>query len=150
MDSFTFQHDIETFCVTATSFPDGIEAAFSELRAILPPHENRHFYGISWRGEDGNIIYKAAAEVLDSDENFMHHDLQRFTIKTGPYNTFYIPDFRNHMAEIPKAFELLLKQHEVDPNGYCLEWYFDDKDVKCMVPLGKEYQSFTGLNKEYN
>jgi len=148
MDSFTFQHDIKTFCVNAVSFPDGVEAAFRELESILPPHDNRHFYGISWRTNDGNIVYKAAGEVLDSDEDFMYPDLETFTIKNGPYNSFYIPDFRNHLEDIPKAFELLLQQHEVDPQGYCLEWYINDKDVKCMVPLGKDYQSFTGLNKE--
>lgn len=148
MDSFTFQHDIKTFCITAASIPDGIEAAFNELKAILPPHENRHFYGISWRGKDDKITYKAAAEVLDSDEDFMHPDLDHFTIKNGPYNSFYIPDFRNRMQDIPMAFDLLLQQHEVDPHGYCLEWYINNKDVKCMVPLGKNYQPFTGLNKE--
>jgi hypothetical protein len=43
------------------------------------------------------------------------------------------------MQNIPKVketFQKLLAQPDVDPNGYCLEWYLNDKDMKCMVKLG--------------
>jgi hypothetical protein len=29
----------------------------------------------------------------------------------------------------------LLTQPNIDPNGYCLEWYLNGKDVRCMVRL---------------
>lgn len=149
MDSFTFQKDVPVVCLNATSFPDGIAATHDALRAKLPANEHRHFYGISWPDENGKIIYKAAATIEEGDGNALDN-LERFTIRNGPYNSFYLSDFRDHPDSIRKAFELLLEQHEVAPDGYCLEWYINDRDVKCLVPLGKEYQPFTGLNKEYN
>jgi hypothetical protein len=24
---------------------------------------------------------------------------------------------------------------DLDPEGYCVEWYFNDRDVKCMIRL---------------
>ena len=149
MDSFTFQEDVPVVCVTATSFPDGILEAHQQLHASLPHNERRNFYGISYPGEDGSIVYKAAAGIMDSDGEELNR-LERFTIKNGPYNSFYISNFMENPNSVKKAFEMLLEQHEVDPNGYCLEWYVNEHDVKCMVPLGSEYRPFTGLNREYN
>lgn len=146
MDSFTFQQDVPVVCVTATSFPDGIKNAFDTLSAALPQNERRIFYGISYK-IDGQIVYKAAAEIMSEDTI---DGMETFIIKNGPYNSFFIANFMENPDSIRKAFELLLEQHEVDPDGYCLEWYVNEHDVKCMVPLGKNYQEFTGLNREYN
>ena len=59
--------------------------------------------------------------------------LERFTIPGGAYNTYYIQDYRNNLAAIGECFQLLIGQAEADPNGYCIEWYIGDNDVKCMV-----------------
>lgn len=146
MESFTFQHDVKTYCVTATSFPEGIQAAHEQLHALLPQNDRRNYYGVSWQAENGSIIYKAAADIMETDGPELAN-LETFTIKNGPYNSFFIANYAENLDGIKRAFDLLLEQHEVDPNGYCLEWYMD-RDVKCMVPLGKEYKPFTGLNKE--
>jgi len=148
MDSFTFQEDVKTYCITASSFPEGIEEAHQRLHRLLPLNKRRNFYGVSWPAHDGAIIYKAAAEILDSDSDHLLPELEIFTIKNGPYNSLYISNYRDNLSSIKQAFDLLLQQHEVDPKGYCLEWYINENDVKCMVPLGPEYQSYTGLNKE--
>jgi hypothetical protein len=145
MDNYNFQKDVPTYCVTAESFPEGIAAAHQQLHTLLPKNDRRDFYGISYPDENGIMIYKAAAQIME-DESLP--GLETFVIKNGPYNSFYIYDYKQNPDSIGEAFELLLKQHEVDPNGYCLEWYINENDVKCMVPLGKEYQEFTGLNKE--
>lgn len=147
MDSFTLDEDIKVMCITATEFPDGIERAHIQLHAMLAEKERRRFFGISWRKENGEIIYKAAADEMESGEA-EKLGLETFTIKKGPYNSFYIRDFMQDVGSIKRAFKLLLSQHEVDPDGYCLEWYMGDNDVKCMVPLGPDYQDYTGLNKE--
>lgn len=147
MDSFTLTDDIKVVCVAAKQFPDDIERAHIHLHVILPEKERRRFFGISWRGPDGKIIYKAAADLMEH-ETAEQYGLDTFTIKKGPYNAFYIKDFMEDPESIGRAFQLLIAQHEVDPNGYCLEWYIGDNDVKCMVPLGEKYQEFTGLNKE--
>jgi len=133
MDNFTIDKNIKTICVTAESFPDGIEAAHMKLHATIPEKDRRQFFGISWP-EDGEIIYKAAASEIESGEA-ERLNLETFTIKAGPYNSFYITDYRENLDSISRAFDLLTAQHETDPNGYCLEWYINDKDVKCLVPL---------------
>lgn len=147
MDSFTFQKDIPIVCLPAEGSAQGIIAAHQVLKEKLPPSEHRHFYGISWSGPDRQMVYKAAASIENTDGSALE-DLEHFTIRNGPYISFYLTDFRENPDSIRQAFEMLLKQHEVAPNGYCLEWYINDNDVKCLVPLGKDYQPYTGLNKE--
>lgn len=147
MDSFILGEDIRVMYVTATDFPDGVERAHIQLHAMLTEKERRRFFGISWP-IDGHIVYKAACDEMEPCEA-EKLGLETFTIKKGPYNSFYIKDFMEDVGSIKRAFKLLLEQHEVDPNGYCLEWYIGDNDVKCMVPLGEEYKDFTGLNNEH-
>lgn len=145
MENYTFQKDVHTYCVTAENFPEGILDAHQQLQALLPKNDRRDYFGISYPDKNGIMIYKAAAEILEGESM---PGLETFVIKNGPYNTLYINQYSTHPDSISQAFELLLKQHEVDPHGYCLEWYINEHDVKCMVPLGKEYREFTGLNKE--
>ena len=145
MENYTFQKDVATYCVTAENFPDGIAAAHQQLQDLLPRNDRRNYFGISYPDKNGLIIYKAAAEIMEGESM---PGLETFVIKNGPYNSFYITDYAQNPDSISQAFELLLKQHEVDPHGYCLELYINEHDVKCLVPLGKEYRPFTGLNRE--
>lgn len=147
MDSFILGEDIKVMCITASEFPDGIERAHIQLHAMLAEKERRRFFGISRPNENGDIIYKAAADEMVPGEA-EKLGLETFIIKKGPYNSFYIKDFMQDVGSIKRAFKLLLSQHEVDPDGYCLEWYIGEDDVKCLVPLGPDYQDYTGLNKE--
>lgn len=147
MDSFILAEDLRVMYVTATDFPEGVERAHIQLHAMITEKERRRFFGISWPDENGHIIYKAACDEMVPGEA-EKLGLEAFTIKKGPYNSFFIKDFMEDIGSMKRAFKLLLAQHEVDPNGYCLEWYIGDNDVKCMVPLGPEYQDYTGLNKE--
>ncbi len=144
MDSFTFQEDVPVFCVTAVDGRHGAADAMQALKALLPANERRHFYGLFWPGRDGGT-YKAAASILEGESD--RSEISTFTIQNGPYNSFYISDYPSQPDAIDRAFDMLRGQHEVDPDGYCLEWYVSEHDVKCMVPLGRHYQSFTGLNR---
>lgn len=137
MDSFILGEDIKVVCLTAKSFPEGIENAHAQLHEMLPKKEGRRFFGISRPNEKGVIIYKAAADIMEPHEVEIP-GLQTFTIRRGAYNTYYIIDYRNNIEAISRSFNLLLGQAEADPNGYCLEWYIGDKDVKCMVLSGPE------------
>ncbi len=40
-----------------------------------------------------------------------------------------------NIASIGNVFQQLLMQPKIDPNGYCLEIYEGDNDVRCLVPL---------------
>lgn len=145
MDSYTFQEDLIVACVTSPNGIEGADDAMATLRSLLSPHERRQFFGIYWPGVDGGT-YKAAATLTESDS--VKQGLGAFTIKNGPYNSFYIKDYKSQPDAVVKAFDMLRNQHEVDPDGYCLEWFVNENDVKCMVPLGKDYKPFTGLNAE--
>jgi hypothetical protein len=44
------------------------------------------------------------------------------------------------MKDIPaigNTFQELLETPGIDPNGYCVEWYINDKDVICMIRLAE-------------
>lgn len=123
-------NDITIICVTADSFPDGILPAFEKLHKQLSG--NRKSYGISRPGKNGTIIYKAGAEELSEGEV---PDLERFILKKGTYISMDVLDFMNNIPAIGKAFEQLLADPRIDPEGACVEWYFNEKDVKCMIRI---------------
>jgi hypothetical protein len=39
------------------------------------------------------------------------------------------------IQSIERAFKRLLSYPGIDPQAYCVEWYLDGKDVRCMVRL---------------
>jgi hypothetical protein len=46
-----------------------------------------------------------------------------------------IKDFMNDIPAIDKTFHQLLEHPKLAPDGYCLEIYEGDKDVRCLIPL---------------
>ncbi|HOZ75649.1 MAG TPA: hypothetical protein PLS51_09805 [Flavobacterium sp.] len=147
MDSFNLSEDIKVVCVTAKHFPEDVERAHIQLHAMLPEKEKRRFFGISRTNEQGQIVYKAAADLIEPGEA-EKYGLEMFTIKKGTFNSFYIKNFMEDTSRIREAFQILLGQPEVDPLGYCLEWYIGENDVKCMVPLDEKQSHFTGVATE--
>ena len=136
METIHINDDIKIFCVTANSFPDGIMDAFNKLHAKVPAAENRIYYGIS-RPENGHITYKAAVEEL-YDGEAEKLGFEKMIIKKGVYACATIKDFMKNTPEIGKAFQELLTSPNLDPNGYCVEWYLNDQDVMCMVRLNED------------
>lgn len=82
----------------------------------------------------GSIIYKAAAEELSSGEADKP-GYEKGLIRKGKYSSVTINDYMKNIPAIGKAFNELLQHPELDQQGYCVEWYLNDKDVKCMVRL---------------
>ncbi|HTF02906.1 MAG TPA: transcriptional regulator, partial [Bacteroidia bacterium] len=117
-----------------TSFPEGILAAHQQLHALVPFSAQRRYFGISHPIENGKIVYKAAAEETSADEA-KTLNLEAFTIRSGKYISLVIADYMTNPAHISEAFQQLLAHPGIDPNGYCLEWYLNEKDVRCMVGL---------------
>jgi hypothetical protein len=134
MEKFNLESDIPVFCVKAVSFPAGIMEAHQKLNALVPMASGRRYFGISRPDRTGVITYKAAAEELLAGEA-KQYKCESFTILKGSYSCTTIKDYLRDPQSISKAFSELLKNPELDPNGYCLEWYLDEKDVKCMVKL---------------
>ena len=133
MERFTLDENIKVFCVPAKSFPEGVLEAHQKLHGMVPYSQNRRYFGIS-RPEDDKIAYKAAAEEL-IDGELKQHGLDEFNIGAGEYICIVIKDYMQNIPAIGEAFNELTSQPDIAPNGYCIEWYLSDKEVKCMVKL---------------
>ncbi|MCA0233736.1 MAG: transcriptional regulator [Bacteroidetes bacterium] len=137
MHTRSFSNDIPVLCVTATSFPDGVLAAHQTLHSAIPFSTHRRYFGISYAQHLGKIIYKAAAEQLTPEEPLLT-GFEAFIIPRGYYLSIFIPQFRSNIAAIGEAFQQLLTDPRLDPNGFCIEQYEGDDDVYCMVKLISE------------
>jgi hypothetical protein len=119
--------------IKAISFPDGIQQAFDRLHQALP-NQNLPLFGMS-RPEHGmGIQYRACTfntpEIIKAKESF-----DTLIIPKGKYVSLHVESFPNKPMAIKDAFEQLLKQPGIDPEGYCIEMYKSDTSVDCMVRL---------------
>jgi hypothetical protein len=134
-EKYFIDKDIKVVCVKADSFPEGIGDAWKKLFSILPNAEQRKLYGISYGGENGKVIYRAGAEALHAGEADQLQ-IETFIIKRGEYLGEVLEDWRNYESQIGKIFQELLEDPRIDKKqGYCLEIYFNQKDVRCLVLL---------------
>ena len=133
MKRHTFDKNITVYCIRATSFPEGILQSHQTLHSKMPYSHERKYFGIS-RPENGPIVYRAAASELTPGE-LDDKGLEKFTIRKGGYASLAIKDYMEDIAAIDAAFRELLSQPNIDPDGYCLEWYVSNNEVWCMVPL---------------
>ncbi len=86
------------------------------------------------RPENGVIVYKAAAEEINKGEG-EKLNCGTLVLKKGKYSCLTINDYMKDIQSIGRSFKELLSYPGLDPNGYCVEWYLTDKDVKCMIKL---------------
>lgn len=136
METTQLNEDIKVMYVTASSFPDGVLAAHQKLHAAIPFSTERKYFGLS-RPEGGAIIYKAAAEELKEGEG-ENLGFETMIIKKGNYITQTIYDFMKDIPAIGNTFQEMIKHPGIDPEGYCVEWYINQKDVQCMVRLADQ------------
>ena len=134
MEKFTIEEDIKVFCETAKSFPEGIVEAHKELESILSCSKQRRYFGISSRNAKGIVNYDAAAEEIYQGEA-EELGCEKFVIQSGQYISILIEDYIADIKAIAKAFQLLIAYPGIDPEGYCIEWYLNEKNVRCMVRL---------------
>lgn len=133
METIFFDTDIIVMYVEASSFPDGVLAAHQKLHSMIPYSTERKYLGIS-RPENGTIIYEAGAEEISAGEA-EKLNLNTITLAKGKYASISIHDYMKDIPSIGNAFTQLTALPNIDPQGYCVEWYVNDKDVKCMVRL---------------
>jgi len=139
MEIYHFQKDIKLLCVTAASFPDGILAAHQKLHSLLPTAKGRNFFGISRPNNKGAIIYKAAVEESYEGED-EKYGYETVVLKKGEYISIFISNFLDDVESIGRAFKKLIADPGIDPNGYCVEMYSGEQDVRCMVRLNSNQQ----------
>ncbi|PQJ11690.1 transcriptional regulator [Flavipsychrobacter stenotrophus] len=135
METIAIDNDILVAYIQASSFPERVMAVHEQLHLHFPgTDKNRKFYGLSRPENDGAISYKAAVEVRDEAEAQLQ-GLQTLIIQRGNYVSVTIQNFMQDIGSIGSAFQHLLMQPGIDPNGYCVEVYLNEKDVQCIVRI---------------
>ncbi|MEW6195556.1 MAG: transcriptional regulator [Bacteroidota bacterium] len=134
MEKYILEKDIKVFCVTAESFPDGILAAFQKVHSLIPDSYSRTTFGISFPDRSGNIIYKAAVEESFEGEA-EKLGCESFTIEKGEYLSILIKNYMKDIPRIGKAFQTLISDPRIDPNGVCVEKYLNANDLLCLVKI---------------
>lgn len=135
MEKFKLEEDIKVFFVTAKSFPQGISEATDKLHSLFPFSTQRKIFGLSRPEHNSGIVYRAAAEEMYEGEG-EKLGCETLIIPNGDYLSITVSDFRKDIMSIDRAFQKLLKEPNLDPQGYCVEWYSSNKDdVKCMIRL---------------
>jgi hypothetical protein len=133
MKTLLQDNDITVFYITAKSFPDDALAAHQQLHQLIPYSTDRKYFGVS-RPENGKIVYRAAAEEKYPGEG-KKLNCDTLVLKKGQYISLTITDYAKDISAIQRAFDQLLRHPGIDPQGYCVEWFFNDKDVTCMIRL---------------
>lgn len=133
MERFFLDRDIPVFYVTANSFPEGITEAHERLDRLLPANDKRTFFGIS-RPEGNAIVYRVAVEEVNAGEGGSL-GCNTMTIQKGAYISMTVSDYIKHPHAIANAFQNLITQPTIDPNGYCVECYLEPNLVRCMVRM---------------
>ncbi|MCE1188308.1 MAG: transcriptional regulator [Ignavibacteria bacterium] len=133
MIEFDFGNDITTLCIIAESFPDGISDAYQKLNTLVPVNPERRCFGYS-RPENGKIVYRAMAEQLQSDQG-EQYGCEIFTIPAGRYTGKKVENYHENLTDIMNNFQELTTLQNIDPVGFCLEWYLNEKDMYCLIKL---------------
>ena len=135
MQETTVHKDIKVLYVTATTFPEGIQAAMDKLRQTVPWTGDRTLLGISRPENGGAIVYRAGTEEREEGEAD-RLKCGTLILRKGKYVSHTINDPFEDLSRIGKAFEELLDHPKIDPKGYCVERYAKDiTSVECMVRL---------------
>ena len=134
MEIIQIVNDITVMYINASSFPNGVLAAHQKLHTLIPFTTERKYYGLSRPENGGEIIYKAAAEIITSGEA-EKLSLKTVVMKKGNYISKTLHDYMKNLPAIGKTFQLMLKRDDIDPEGYCVEYYLSDNDVQCIVRL---------------
>lgn len=135
MESIVLDHDTRVFYVTASSFPEGILEAHAQLHKLVPFSGDRNYFGLSRPENGGPVVYRAAAEEKFPGEAEKYH-CDTIILKKGKYSAITLLDFRKDPLSIPRTFQKILATEGLDPEGYCVEWYANDREeVTCMIRL---------------
>lgn len=136
MENYYLEKDITVCYVTADFEPEAILKAHKKLHAMIPYTKERRYFGVSSPNEHGIVTYEAAAEELISGEG-KNLGLETLVLRKGNYTSVILKEYKKNIPDIAAAFSKLLQNTHIDSQGYCVEWYVNDNDVRCMVRLEK-------------
>jgi len=136
MEKISISEDIKVFYLPASTFPEGVLKAHQDLHARVPFSKERRYFGLS-RPENGTIAYMAAAEELQPGEA-AKYDCDSLVLKKGKYISERVNNYMEDLPRLRSIFASMIEQPGIDPEGYCVEWYLNDKDMVCMVRLAED------------
>jgi hypothetical protein len=137
MEIFNINDDIKVFYITSDSFPNCISDTFNTLQSLFTYSKERRIFCLSRPENNGEIVYRAAAEEMYTGES-EKLNCETLIIPKGTYISIKVSNFRNDKLSIYNAFQKLLKEPNIDPQGYCVEWYASEKEeVNCMIRIIK-------------
>jgi predicted transcriptional regulator YdeE len=132
MEPYNNPTKIRVYGKEVTTFPNGIKEAFDRLEKAAHELAQKEFYGISWFGENGRIIYYAAVDAGKTWED-NKDEYKILNIPAGKYNSVLIKQWNYDPAPIQAAFrELLSKGTGATEDRPCIEWYKNNGDVLCL------------------
>lgn len=131
MKLYQIHEDIQLYTITACNFPEGILSAFEQLYLHVRKEDVETYYGLSQSSMNGDIIYKAAIKLKDTVTQ--PPKLETLILPAGDYLGTDILNFRTRIAEIKQTFQELITYQDIDKNGCCVEMYYNETDVRCMI-----------------
>jgi len=136
METITLYHDTRVFYVKKNTSSLSLPEAYQELIKNVPFARDRMYYGIVVR-ENGSLCYRLAVEQLIRNEN-RDVNLELHTIKRGIYLSSIVRDYLHDLMEIERVFQRLLLERGLDNDENRVEWYFNGRDVACMMRLKQD------------
>lgn len=134
MEFVTISEDILTFYVQATSFPEGVLVAWQTLHKMMANPQSRTYYGISHPDNAGKIKYMAAV-LAENESEARQYGCPSFTVRKGRYVSKTLKNYMENPSLIAETFQELLQTGAIAKDGYCLEMFTSDNEMKCLVLL---------------
>jgi predicted transcriptional regulator YdeE len=134
MEKYQIKEDINVFGFEVKTFPKGIGEAFEALVKLVPDGFGRPYYGICYTDSHNHIVYLATAIEKEPGEA-EKFNCSRYTIAKGEYAVETVLDWRGKTDTIKHVFERMMKTIPNGPTGPIVEWYKNDWEMVCMIPL---------------
>jgi hypothetical protein len=136
METITIYHDIRVLYVKKNTSSLSIPEAYDELIKNVPFAQHRMYYGIIVQ-ENESVCFRLAVEQLTRNEN-RDLNLELYTIKRGVYVSSIVRNYLRDIMQIEHAFQRLLLEPGLDNDESRVEWYFNGKDVACMLRVKQD------------
>lgn len=108
MEQYKIETDIQVMFLSALKFPNDVPNTFTKLEQAILDKTERRYFGFSLPNKDGEIQYKACAEILKEDEA-INYGLAKMTIKAGQYASIFIKNHYNDARNIPNALGMFIE-----------------------------------------
>ena len=129
-------HDIRVFYVKKNTSSLSLPHVYNELIKNVPFARDRMYYGILVP-ENGCLCYRLGVEQLTRNEN-RDLNLELHVIKRGVYLSAIVRNYLQDVREIERTFQRLLLETDLDDDENRVEWYFNEKDMACMLLLKQD------------